>query len=262
MGDIRTLAITDHHHVEAYAEAVDLAAALGVTLIPAIELDCKAGERRVDLLGYWIQPDAPVLTAFLERWPLAIRHLLQDAAALARLATALGAPLEREDLLAASAPREPSLYDLFVVLVQKRWAPTLGAAFQRWEALRREGHFPRLDRPFPSVEEGATVIRATGGVVSLAHPALVRNGTVCDDATVRRLITDGVVDAIETPYGGYWTNGAEKNAQHQRLAEEHGLPTSAGSDYHAYPFSTVQLGMDVPHGTAERLRGKVPLYSR
>lgn len=39
---------------------------------------------------------------------------------------------------------------------------------------------------------------------------------------------------------------------------EYGLPTSAGSDYHAYPFSPVQLGVKVAAGTSARLRGTAP----
>lgn len=249
MGDIPTLAITDHHHVEAYAEAVDLAAQLGVTLIPAIELDCQTEGKRVDLLGYWIAPAAPALTAFVERWPSGVQRLLDDAESLARLASALGVAIDAAHLRDLAAPRTPSLYDLFVLLVRQGWASTLGAAYQRWEDLRRSGRFPRLQHAYAPVEDGAAAIRAAGGVVTLAHPGLVR-----DDATVARLVADGVVDAIETPYAGYWSQGEELNARYRQLAETLGVPTSAGSDYHAYPFSTVPLGVEVPVGTVERLR--------
>lgn len=255
MGDIRTLAITDHHHVEAYAEAVDLAAQLGVTLIPAIELDCQAEGKRVDLLGYWVRPAASALTAFVERWPSGVQHLLGDEEALARLAGALGVAIEPAQLRDLAAPRGPSLYDLFVLLVRQGWAPTLGAAYQRWEDLRRTGQFPRLHRAYATVEEGAATIRSAGGVVALAHPGLVR-----DDATVERLLAGGVVDAIEAPYAGYWSRGEELNTKYRRMAEAFNVPTSAGSDYHAYPFSTVPLGVEVPVGTLERLRGARPLF--
>lgn len=250
MGDIGTLAITDHHHVEGYLEAADLAPKLGVTLIPAIELDCLAAGKRVDLLGYWITPTAPELVAFLERWPSGVQHVLHDGEALDRLTATLGVTVEAAELCAIAAPRDPSLYDLFLLLVAKGWAPTLGAAFQRWDALRAAGQFPRLNRQYAPVEEGAAVIRAGGGVVALAHPGLVR-----DDAMVKHLLTDRVVDAIETPYGGYWTQGEELNAGYRQLATNYGVPTSAGSDYHAYPFSPVRLGVEVEAGTLERLRG-------
>ena len=249
MGDVRTLAITDHHHVSAYLEAVEPAAQLGVTLIPAVELDCLADGKRVDLLGYWIRPTAPELASFVERWPSGAQQLLRDEGALARLGAGLGVAIEAAQLRALAAPREPSLYDLFVLVVRLGGAPTLGAAFQRWEAARRAGQFPRTNRVYAPVEEGAAVIRASGGVVALAHPGLVR-----DDATVARLLAEGVVDALEAPYGGYWTDGEQRNTVYQRLAQEYGVPTSAGSDYHAYPFSPVRLGMDVAAGTLARLR--------
>jgi predicted metal-dependent phosphoesterase TrpH len=195
MGDIRTLAITDHHHAEAYREAADLAGALGVTLIPAIELDCLCDGRRVDLLGYWIDPSAPDLRSFLARWPSGTAQWLSDDAALATFAAGFGVTIKAAQLQTIAAPRAPSLYDLFVLLVGLGWAPTLGGAFRRWEAMRTAGQLPRPHRRYASVEEGAAAIRASGGVVSLAHPALVR-----DDATVERLLAERVVDAIEAPY--------------------------------------------------------------
>lgn len=249
MGDIRTLAITDHHHVEAYLEAADLARTLGVTLIPAIELDCLSGDRRVDLLGYWISPTAPALRAFLAQWPSAAAQFLGDDAAW--FAAGFGVAISAAQLRAVAAPRDPSLYDLFVLLVRLGWAPTLGAAFQRWEAMRAAGQIPRLNRRYAPVEEGTAVIRAAGGVATLAHPALVR-----DDATVERLLAEHVVDAIEAPYASYWTDSEERNTHYRRLAEQYGVPTSAGSDYHAYPFSPVRLGLEVPAGTLERLRAR------
>jgi 3',5'-nucleoside bisphosphate phosphatase len=249
MADVRTLAITDHHHAEAYREGAELAEQLGVTLIPAIELDCLAGGRRVDLLGYWINPEAPALRAFLARWPSGAQQLLAEGAGLTRLAAGLGVAIDASRLRALAAPREPSLYDLFVLLVRLGWAPTLGSAFQRWEALRAAGQLPRSDRVYASVEEGAAAIRAAGGVVALAHPGLVR-----DDATVTQLLAGRVVDAVETPYASYWQHGDERNARYRDMAGEYGVPTSAGTDYHAYPFSPIRLGVEVPAGTVARLR--------
>jgi 3',5'-nucleoside bisphosphate phosphatase len=256
MGDIRTMAITDHHHAEAYLEAADLARALGVTLIPAIELDCLSGDKRVDLLGYWIDPAAAALVAFLERWPSGATQLLSDDVTFSWFASGFDVQIDAAQLREVAAPRAPSFYDLFVLLVGLGWAPTLGAAFQRWEAMRAAGQLPRLNRRYAPVEEGAAAIRAAGGVVSLAHPALVR-----DDATVERLLAEHAVDAIEAPYASYWNAGEERNTHYRRLAEQYGVPTSAGSDYHAYPFSPVRLGVDVPAETVERLRAARP-YSR
>lgn len=249
MADVRTLAITDHHQVEPYAEVVELAASLGVALIPAVELDCLAGERRVDLLGYWIDPAAPSLTQFLARWPGGAQQMLADRATLSALGALVGLDLTPERLQAASGKRPPGLADLFTTLVRAGVAPTIGAAFRQWEELRLAGKLPRSARRYAPVQDGAAAIRAAGGVVTLAHPGLVR-----DDATVRRLLAAGVVDAIETPYAGYWHDGAARNALYRALADEFSLPTSAGSDYHAYPFSDVKLGMDVPAGTLARLR--------
>ncbi|GEM_PF-4465535 len=56
---------------------------------------------------------------------------------------------------------------------------------------------------------------------------------------------------------GYWTHGDELNQRYASTAAELGVPTSAGSDYHAYLSSEVQVGVGAPKG---RSRGFVTRY--
>lgn len=251
MADIRTLALTDHHAIAAYAEAQPAAHRYGVCLMPAVELDCVADGNRVDLLGYGIDPDSAAIRHFLDRWPSASRQLLDDPIELPAMANGLGIPDLRERILAAAGERAPSIAALVLVLVETGWAPTIGAAYVRLRTWRREQHLPRLPLRFAPAAEAAAAIRAAGGVVSLAHPSLVRN-----DDIVERLLATGTVDAIEGLYGGYWQDGDEKNRRYTALGQVYGLPISAGSDYHAYPFDRVRMGIDAPHGTLRALMAR------
>ena len=256
LADVRTLAITDHHQIEGYEEARPLAGRYGVELIPAIELDCQVDGKRVDLLGYFIDPTAPALTTFLKTWPGGARQFLDDELTLSALAASRGVAFDVKRLRAIADGRPPALIHFALYLVERGWGATLGDVYKGVGALLRQGGLPRGPRRYPPAEQAAAVLRSVGGVVSLAHPGLLR-----DDALVRRLATEGLVDAIEAPYLGYWTDGDAINARTAAIAQELGVPTSAGSDYHAYPFSPVQLGVDVPRGTLARLRAAEPTGS-
>jgi len=249
LGGVRTLAITDHHQVAGYAEAVATAMTYGVTLIPAVEIDCRSEGRNTDLLGYWIDPCSATLHAFLQEWPDAWSMLVENPRWLAPLATVLDVPLDLALLRTISGNRPPTILHLMLALVALGWSQTVGDAYTRFQEVRQQPGFPRLHRDRPSIEAGAAVIRAAGGVVTLAHPGLVH-----DDDLVRRLVATRVVDAIEAHYGGYWKDGDSVNGRYQRLAREHHMSVSAGSDYHARPFDDIALGVTVPADTVARLR--------
>ncbi len=240
LSDIPILAITDHHTTAGYREASEEAHAVGVTLIPAIELDCWYEGRRADLLGYWIDPDHPRLTALLQRWPSGIGQLLSDDLFYRSLNTLLPSPLTPANIKSVPSSEAQTLFMLMRLLVQHGFAPTLGQAFQRFHNLQQAGILERTPHHYVSVEEATQTLRAAGGIVTLAHPALIRN-----DDIVRNLVDSGLIDALEAPYTSYWTDKDAKNQRYAALAEETGLARTAGSDYHAYPHSTTQLGVDV-----------------
>lgn len=249
MADIRTLAITDHHAVGGYLQAAPHAERLGVSLIPAIELDCRAWGRRVDLLGYWIDPYNLELQQFLQHWRGGVHALLHDEAVLSALFALKQCPFDLDDFREQADQQFPSYPRLLEILVANGWAATIGDAYRQMQHFSRQGLLPRVQRRDPSIEEGAGVLRAAGGVVVLAHPEIVH-----DDDVVRRIAGSGLVDALESPYGGYWADREERNAHYALMAAEFNLPTSGGSDYHAYPFSDVPLGVEVDEAEFERLK--------
>lgn len=250
MADVRSLAIADHHEVGAYGEARDAASRCGVELVPAIELDCTSEGRRVDLLGLWIDPESAGLRRFLDAWPSGMRQMLEDEALLAWLSDAAGATIDRETISRGADGRPAGTLSVMLALVRAGFGATIGDAFRQYRRLRETGSPPRRPRRYPRAQEGAAAIRAAGGVVILAHPGLVH-----DDALVEELLATGVADAVEARYGGYYRRGDEVNARFLAMAVRLGVPVSAGSDFHAYPFDPVRLGVQAPADTVARLRG-------
>ena len=55
---ITLIAITDHNSTRAYPGALDAARAVGIRLIPGVELDCHLRGVNLHVLGYGIDPAA------------------------------------------------------------------------------------------------------------------------------------------------------------------------------------------------------------
>ena len=249
MADVRTLAITDHHEVGAYVEAHAAADRYGVELVPAVELDCTSAGRRVDLLGLWIDPESASLQYFLDSWPSGMRQMLDDQALLDWLSGSVGATIDRESINRHAKGRPAGALSVTIALVEVGFGATIGDAFRKYRRLRETGSPPKSVRRHPALPEGAAAIRAAGGVAVLAHPGLVG-----DDSLVEELLATGVADAVEARYGGYHRRGDEVNERFRAMAGRLGVPVSAGSDFHAYPFDAVRLGVDAPPDIATRLR--------
>jgi hypothetical protein len=249
--EVSTLAITDHHALGGYREAQPAAERLHMCLIPAIELDCRSEDRRVDLLGYWIDPEYAQLQEFLRQYRGSVGWMMRDRAFLGAVFGAHGIAYNEAAFHEFAGTDEPTYPMLVEYLVAAGWGRSLGQVFGSLKQLSLSGSLPRIKRTDPPVELASQVLRAAGGVVVLAHPALIR-----DDDVVRHIAASGHVDAIESPYTSYWTGGDDKNAAYARLAGEFGLATSGGSDFHAYPHTDATLGVELPVDVLTALRAR------
>ena len=62
---VRCLAVTDHDNTDGLSDARNEAAALGLELIPGIELSTDLGSSGVHILGYFLRWDDPAFQARL-----------------------------------------------------------------------------------------------------------------------------------------------------------------------------------------------------
>ena len=62
--DVTLFAVTDHDTMAALPEAADAAYERGLAFLPGVEISAAVEESNVHVLGYGVNPDDPVLTAF------------------------------------------------------------------------------------------------------------------------------------------------------------------------------------------------------
>ena len=219
---LSALAVTDHDTVAGAAEAASAGAALGLTVIPGVELSAKE-HHNFHILGYGFRPgDTPLsrlceaLRAGREERKYKIADFLREKGADIDLA-------EVEALAGGEVIARPHFAQ---VLVRRGYAATNREAFDRW---LDTGEFrQRVTRFKAEARTCLEAIRASGGESSLAHP--YQTGLPDGELeTLVRQLKDWGLDAIECFYPKY---SPEQQAFYLRLAERYRLHITGGSDFH------------------------------
>jgi 3',5'-nucleoside bisphosphate phosphatase len=248
------ISVTDHDTTAGLAEATAAAARHGLRLVPGIEITAVEQGRDVHVLGYFIDSAHAPFVEFLRAQRDDRRRRVETM--ITRLAE-LGVPLDREQLLGRVTPASgrslgrPHVAD---ALVAAGHAVDRGDAFDRFIAEGRPAYVPRRGA---SVGEVAAIVRAAGGVASLAHPALLNR-----DESIPEFVAAGL-PAIEVWHSDH---DAAATARYEAIARRLGLAMSGGSDFHAdhshhaSGFGTVTLPLhafaelELRAGQAARLR--------
>ena len=218
---LTVISVTDHDTTGGLSEAAAAADRHGLRLVNGIEITAVEGARDVHVLGYFVDPGFPPFVEFL-RGQRADR--LRRLTAMVERLRDLGHTIDVEALVAAAARGagrtvgRPHLAD---ALVAAGYAANRREAF---DTMLGEGRPAYVPRSGATVGEVSAVIRAAGGVASLAHPGLMR----LDDA-IPGFAAAGL-PAIEVWHSDH---DAAASARYQQLAERLGLGMSGGSDFHA-----------------------------
>jgi len=217
---VTVLSVTDHDTVAGLAPAADACEDAGIEFVPGIEITAVRDEADVHLLGYFIDPAAPELAAFLAAQRQ--QRLDRVGRIIARLAE-LGMPLDAEAILrpalehAGTSIGRPAIAR---ALVSSGYVASTNDAFDAWLARGRPAF---VAREGAAPENVIAQIHAAGGIASMAHPGLLGR-----DLWIAALVAAGL-DAIES----YHTNHDEAaTARYRAVAAQNGVAVSGGSDFH------------------------------
>jgi len=228
---IGTLAITDHESTQGIEQALLLASASGIKIIPGIELlTCYKGIE-VHLLGYFKNVNNHDLQNRL-------KELRERRTALTyqmvKIFQQTGYPLEWKEVeKEANAEAAVSLGHIIRAIVKRE-------KYHDRETLRRIISFfrpggiaflPFLEHPF---DEAVDLIFATGGLPVLAHPGLLPDNSIVTKLLAYRPI------GLEVYYG-YWDDREKLIAYYADLAVKSAILATGGSDYHG-PLGRIKLG--------------------
>lgn len=217
------LALTDHDVATGWLEAGTQATALGITLVPGIEISCSHRGTSVHLLGYLLDPAHPGLAGELS---LAREHRVSRMRVMAARLADAGYPVTFQAVLDQAGGEatlgRPHLAD---VLVAAGAFPDRSAVFA--QVLHRHSPF-YVSHYAPDPVRAVELVSAAGGVAVMAHPFAAARGAVVAEEVIEAMVHAGLA-GLEVDHRDH-TPLAVEHAE--ALCRRWGLLRTGSSDYH------------------------------
>jgi len=247
--DLDAIAITDHDCIsEDLSEPTQRYG--GLEVITGVEIKADIFETKVEILGYYVDPNSDELTELLGE----VRGYREDRnrEMAQRFVEETGVDTSYEDL-SESVDGQLGRPHFARLLVEEGLVDSVSEGFDEYLGEDGSVYVPteRAD-----AERVIKAIHDAGGVASLAHPGRVDSDRVPE--MVGRMVENGL-EGIEVwyPYeelsedrvSDFGTEDAS------RLAEEHGLVRTGGSDCHGKGSDKFRIGnVRAPRDSLESLR--------
>jgi predicted metal-dependent phosphoesterase TrpH len=236
---VDVLAIADHDSVSGLPEALRALEGSILTLVPAVELSAAVDGLDVHLLAYYVDPHSSELREELELLRSEREH---RAEAIVHALRKDGVPITMEHVLKFSNGGAVGRSHIARALVSSGHADTIAAAFERY--IGRGRPYYRAKRSH-TPEEVISMVRASGAIPVLAHPGVTRA-----DALIPAMVDSGLL-GIEAYHADHTP---EQRARYARMADDLGLITSGGTDYHGPQAHNPELGgVEVPAASVHAL---------
>ena len=240
---VRIQALSDHDTLIGAAEAVAEGERLGVRVIPSTELNTESEWGDVHVLGYFLDPADTALEERL-RWLRENRGRRIEL--MVEKLNALGYPVRLERVLEIAQGGSLGRPHLAQALFEAGHVTTYDAAFV---TLISKGSPAYVSRVGLTPLEAVRLVRAHGGVPSLAHP-----GTVVD---LERLLPELVGAGLAGMECYYGSHTPEATIRYLRLAATHDLVPTGGSDFHGRGAHGAPLGgVRVPGSSVDALEAR------
>ncbi|MBH0332522.1 metal-dependent phosphoesterase [Brevibacillus brevis] len=242
---LAALAITDHDTVAGIPEAMEAARALGVEIIPGVEVSSVGKGQDIHVLGYFVPYEDP---AFEERlFRLRETRHERNQLLIARLQE-LGIDISLEKVYRRKQGTDKNIGRPHIAeeLMEMGVVSTIAEAFDKYLG---KGGAAYVNPPRITPQEAITLIKEAGGVAVLAHPGLYD-----DDELVQELIVFGL-DGIEVNHPD---NDEVQKMRYSKWAAQYGIVVTGGSDFHGWrgeePFHAMLGSHTAGMDAVEQLR--------
>lgn len=234
------IALADHDSVGGIERAIQAAQGSDLVVIPAVELSAIVGERTVHILGYHIDPSAPLLLKHLTA--LRVDRRVRAQRIVESLA-ADGIHLHRDLKMGEAQGAAIGRAHIARALVDSGHARDMSDAFERYVG---DGAPYFAAKSLVTPECALEWVAEAGGVAVLAHPGL--SGV---DDLIPSLVRSGLA-GIEACHASHDPSTAER---YRSLAARLGLIVTGGSDYHGSQREGGDMGCAcAPDGAIQALQ--------
>lgn len=249
---LTAIALTDHDTISGIKRARPVAEALGLELVPGIELSTDYNGTEVHILGYYIDENNAV---FLENLQNFIDSRDRRNEKMAVLLQQEGFDVTVEALYQNYPDSVITRAHFARYLVEHGFVKDRETAFQKYLGDNCRCYVPREKiSPFEAIR----LIQLGGGVAFFAHPVLCHMNHDRLRFFIRDLKAAGLT-GMEAVYSMN-TPGDERNMK--KLADEFGLLISGGSDFHGDNKPHIQLGtgrgnLRIPYELLENIKQRI-----
>ncbi len=235
---LTAVAITDHDATTSLAEAGRIAAGLGLTFIPGVEVSASyTPDLSLHILGYGIDPQNQELCEILRQNQKAWAQSEEDSiAALEKI----NIKIDREQYNYWLTHPERGGWPLLNTMIAMGLVRNYKEYFEKYFGWGQPAY---ITITFASPPAVISAIKAAGGVPVLAHPGVYQEGAtklISRPAFLETLIAWGI-EGLEA-IAGY--HSPEETAFLLSCCERYNLLVTGGSDYHG-EFAGRKLGTPV-----------------
>ena len=225
-------ALTDHDTVAGVAEAQQAGKAIGIRVLPGIEISVEWQPGELHLLGLGIDIENKTLCSLMQ---YAQEKRLERNRKMIEKFNEAGIIIDEEKLVHIAGEAVIGRPHFAKYLVQEKKAKSIQDAFLKYLAKGRPFYIEKECLP---LTESIEAIKAACGVPVLAHPMSLYLSWGKLPETIAQFKEQGLV-GIEA-----WHSGARYSecVRLQALAEDLGLIVTAGSDFHGANRKDVHLG--------------------
>ncbi len=221
---LTAISITDHDTVAGVPEALSASLGSGVEVIPGVELSVVFHDQHFHLLGYFFDYKDKKLNEKLQI--LQSARDKRNTAIIGKLHSQ-GINISEEDIKKISQTGQTGRPHIAKALCQLGVVKNFDEAFEKY---LKKGACAYVSRFVFGAEEAIEMLKKTGGLTILAHPAQIATSFAEKQALIGRLVDIGL-DGLEVYYPTH-TPKIRKNLK--KIAKRYDMVISGGSDYHGH----------------------------
>ncbi len=237
---LKAAAITDHDEISGLPDAIQYGEKCGLELLAGVELSVHFHGKDIHILGYGFDPVDKALVEYLAGLR---NNRIERARKTVDKLTDLGLYISFDEVIEVAGSGSVGRPHVANVLLKYGLVSSFKEAFDKYLG---DGKPANVRKRSVKIEEALQIIETAGGVCSIAHP-----GIQIDEAELMALIKAGC-SALEVVHPKH----NEVDMQYYRkVAGEHGLLETGGSDFHGGPKGEEAIGKyTVPCEVVEHIK--------
>lgn len=250
--NVKVLAITDHDTLTGLDEAITESIKHNIILIPGIELSTQHNNESIHILGFFRNDDYKRKEFIKELDKIKNHRVIRASKIVHKLKEQFNIEVNFEKILnnASDTVARPHIAR---EIIKSGYPYTVDEIFDNFIGKRCKAYVPTLKL---STAEGIKLLKKYNALVFLAHPKLIQKSSINEFLSLD-------FDGLESIY---CQNTKEENEYYVKLAKEHNLLISCGSDFHGSLETDTRhtdIGsMDLPSEYLSKLLSALNLSSK